>query len=61
MRSHRLIVLALIAACSTTGPATRWERPAPAPASPVSVDSLLASLSVRQKVGQLIVPWLSGV
>jgi len=56
-----LIVLALIAACSTVaGPAARWERPAPPPASPVSVDSLLATLSVRQKVGQLIVPWLSG-
>ena len=27
----------------------------------MSVDSLLATLSVRQKVGQLIVPWLSGV
>ncbi len=26
----------------------------------VSVDSLLASLTVRQQVGQLIVPWLSG-
>jgi beta-N-acetylhexosaminidase len=60
MRSHRLIVLALIAACATTGPAARWERPAPLAASPVSVDSLLATLSVRQKVGQLIVPWLSG-
>jgi beta-N-acetylhexosaminidase len=60
MRTHRLIVLALIAACSTTGPAARWERPAPSPASPVSVDSLLATLTVRQKVGQLIVPWLSG-
>lgn len=55
------MVLALIAACSTTGPAAHWERPAPAPISPVSVDSLLGSLSVRQKVGQLIVPWLSGV
>jgi beta-N-acetylhexosaminidase len=61
MRSHRLIVLALIAACSTVGgPAAHWERPALPPASPVSVDSLLATLSVRQKVGQLIVPWLSG-
>ena len=32
----------------------------PAPFSPVSVDSVLASLSDSQKVGQLIVPWLSG-
>ncbi len=37
--------------------------PAPHPASPVpggSVDSLLATLSIRQQVGQLVVPWLSG-
>src|SRR5437773_9476352 len=26
----------------------------------VSVDSLLASLTVRQQVGQLVIPWLSG-
>lgn len=32
----------------------------PAPFSPVSVDSVLAGLSDSQKVGQLIVPWLSG-
>ena len=30
------------------------------PFSPVSVDSVLARLSDSQKVGQLIVPWLSG-
>ncbi|HEY7684634.1 MAG TPA: glycoside hydrolase family 3 N-terminal domain-containing protein [Gemmatimonadales bacterium] len=55
------MVLALVAACSTTGPAARWERPAPIRGPTVSVDSLLRSLSVRQKVGQLIVPWLSGI
>lgn len=32
----------------------------PPPAARVSVDSVLASLSTRQKIGQLIVPWLSG-
>ena len=30
------------------------------PGANVSVDSVLAGLSVRQKIGQLIVPWLSG-
>jgi beta-N-acetylhexosaminidase len=63
MRSHRWLGLALIVGCRTgAGPAlaARPGAPAPAPFSPVSVDSVLASLSDRQKVGQLIVPWLSG-
>ena len=41
----------------------RTARPVPRSSSPVptvSVDSLLASLSVRQQVGQLVIPWLSG-
>jgi beta-N-acetylhexosaminidase len=41
----------------------RREQPIPRPSSPVpppSVDSLLATLTVRQQVGQLVVPWLSG-
>ncbi|HEY6110690.1 MAG TPA: hypothetical protein VIV56_17430, partial [Gemmatimonadales bacterium] len=59
MRSHRWIVLALIVACR---PAPAGPAPAvpPAPSSPVSLDTVLASLSDSQKVGQLIVPWLSG-
>ena len=41
----------------------RAAQPVPRPSSPVpaaSVDSLLATLTVRQRVGQVIVPWLSG-
>ncbi|HMA43139.1 MAG TPA: glycoside hydrolase family 3 N-terminal domain-containing protein [Gemmatimonadales bacterium] len=59
MRSHRWIVLALILACR---PAPAGPGPAgpPAPVSPVSVDGILARLSDSEKVGQLIVPWLSG-
>jgi beta-N-acetylhexosaminidase len=57
MRSHRWIVLALIVACRPAGPGPAGT---PAPFSAVSVDSVLASLSDSQKIGQLIVPWLSG-
>jgi len=32
----------------------------PSPVATVSVDSLLARLTVRQQVGQLVIPWLSG-
>ena len=41
----------------------RTAKPVPRPSSPVpsaSIDSLLASLTVRQQVGQLVIPWLSG-
>ncbi len=34
--------------------------PPPAPVPLVSVDSLLAALTLRQEVGQLVIPWLSG-
>ncbi len=61
MRSHRWIVLALIVGCRTgSGVGTLPAPPAPPPFSPVSVGNVLAQLSDRQKVGQLIVPWLSG-
>ena len=52
MRAHRLLILLVLAACAG-GPS------APAP-QPASVDALLASLSTRQKIGQLVVPWLLG-
>ncbi len=62
MRAHCLTVLLLAAACRTGGGAGAA---APAPTVPVAtpvtaVDSILVNLSVRQRVGQLIVPWLSG-
>ncbi|HMJ57879.1 MAG TPA: glycoside hydrolase family 3 N-terminal domain-containing protein, partial [Gemmatimonadales bacterium] len=55
MRAHKLlvIVVALVAACA----APVAPRPTPAPAS---ADAVLASLSTRQKVAQLVVPWLAG-
>lgn len=67
MRAHRLIVLLLVAACRTgagaaaaTLPAPTSAVTAPAVAPAVAVESILTSLTVRQRVGQLIVPWLSG-
>ena len=57
MRAHKLLIVALliaIPACggrSTAGPS----RP-----EPVSVDAVLAKLTPRQKIAQLVVPWLGG-
>ena len=63
MRAHRLLIVAAVLGCAG-GPAVgRTAKPVPRPSSPVpavSVDSLLASLTVRQQVGQLVIPWLSG-
>jgi beta-N-acetylhexosaminidase len=59
MRPHRVLVLALLIGCRT-GTSAPWTAPPLPPAARVSVDSVLASLSVHQKIGQLIVPWLSG-
>jgi beta-N-acetylhexosaminidase len=68
MRAHRLVVLLLVAACSSGAGNRTAVAPPPSPAvtvpastAPVNVDSILTSLTVRQRVGQLIVPWLSGV
>ncbi len=62
MRAHRLLIVAAVLGCG--GHAVgRTAKPVPRPSSPVpavSVDSLLASLTVRQQVGQLVIPWLSG-
>jgi beta-N-acetylhexosaminidase len=67
MRAHRLIVLLLVAACRTGAGTRTAATPPPSPtvtasvpAALVNVDSILTSLTVRQRVGQLIVPWLSG-
>jgi beta-N-acetylhexosaminidase len=55
MRSHRLLLLSLLAACgggrATTGPRSP---------QPAAVDAVLAKLTPRQKVAQLVVPWLGG-
>jgi beta-N-acetylhexosaminidase len=60
MRAHRLLVLAAVAGCAGAQAVGRAAPPVPRPPSRVSTDSILSSLTVRQKVGQLIVPWLSG-
>jgi beta-N-acetylhexosaminidase len=54
MRAHKLLIVALMAGCggrSTT---------APRPLQPAAIDALLAKLTPRQKVAQLVVPWLGG-
>jgi beta-N-acetylhexosaminidase len=53
MRAHKLLVVVFVAGCAAAVPRT----PAPAPAS---VEATLGSLSTRQKIAQLVVPWLAG-
>ncbi|HYS59587.1 MAG TPA: glycoside hydrolase family 3 N-terminal domain-containing protein [Gemmatimonadales bacterium] len=63
MRAHRLLIVAAVLGCAGGHAVGRTAKPVPGPSSPVpavSVDSLLASLTVRQQVGQLVIPWLSG-
>jgi len=55
MRAHTLLVVTLIAACGGSRAAGRAGTP-----TPVSVDAALAKLTPRQKIGQLVVPWLGG-
>src|SRR6266550_1215692 len=52
MRAHRLLIVTMLAACG--GP--RAVGPTPQPA----VDAVLSKLTQRQKVAQLVVPWLGG-
>jgi beta-N-acetylhexosaminidase len=62
MRAHRLLVVAAVVGCAggrAARPATVAVPVAP-PTQTDSVASLLATLSVRQQIGQLIIPWLSG-
>jgi len=63
MRAHRLLIVTAVLGCAGGHAVGRTAKPVPRPSSPVptvSVDSLLASLTVRQQVGQLVIPWLSG-
>src|SRR6266576_3344163 len=54
MRAHTLLIVTLLTACGG-GHTAR-----PAAPAPVSVDAALATLTPRQKVAQLVVPWLGG-
>jgi len=56
MRTHRLLLLLGLLGCSA---ATAPRRSAVAPAT-ISVDSLLGTLTARQKAAQLIMPFLPG-
>src|SRR5216684_5024653 len=58
MRAHRLLIVTLLTAC---GGGRVASRPATAPLpQPLAIDSVLAKLTPRQKVAQLVVPWLGG-
>ena len=65
MRAHRLqylIAPLLLVACQPSRPPVA-ATPVPAPAAPSlkdPTDSLIAAMSIHDKVGQLIVPWLPG-
>src|SRR3989441_5880084 len=61
MRAHRLLVLSAVLGCAGAKAVGRAAAP-PAPRAPTAtpVDSLLRALTPRQKVGQLVVPRLSG-
>jgi beta-N-acetylhexosaminidase len=63
MRAHRLLIVTAVLGCAG-GHAARPTPTPPAPVSrpstPVSVDSVFAALTVPQRVGQLVVPWLQG-
>jgi beta-N-acetylhexosaminidase len=54
-RAHTLLAVTLLVACGGGRTAAR-----PGTSSPASVDAELKKLSPRQKVAQLVVPWLGG-
>src|SRR5437667_6275906 len=64
MQAHRLLALVLVPGCASPPPRALPRpsdlRPGPRPEASQPVDSLLAALSPRQRVGQLVVPWLAG-
>jgi len=57
MRTHRLLLLLALLGCSA---ATAGYQGAASPSGAVSVDSLLGTLTVRQKAAQLVMPFLPG-
>ena len=66
MRAHKLLVLGLLLGCAGHPPRSARGGLGPTPELPAatptvsSPESLLASLTPREKIGQLIVPWLAG-
>jgi len=54
-RAHTLLAVTLLVACGGGRTAAR-----PGASAPASVDAELAKLTPRQKVAQLVVPWLGG-
>src|SRR3989441_743879 len=64
MQAHRLLALMLVTGCASPPPRALPRpadlRPVPHPEASQPVDSILAMLSTRQRVGQLVVPWLAG-
>jgi len=63
MRAHKLLTVTLLVALATAACGGR-ARPnasgAPATQPVVAVDAILAKLTPRQKIAQLVVPWLGG-
>src|SRR5438105_14613396 len=55
MRAHRLLIVTLMAGAACGGRTTAIHAP-----QPIATDAVLAKLTTRQKVAQLVVPWLGG-
>src|SRR5256714_15637952 len=64
MQAHRLLALVLVTGCAAPRarvlPRPSEARPGPPREASQPVDSLLAALSTRQRIAQLVVPWLAG-
>src|SRR5438128_667563 len=64
MQAHRVLALVLVTGCASPPPRALPRpadlRPEPHPETSQPVDALLAALSTRQRVAQLVVPWLAG-
>src|SRR5881398_1983379 len=64
MQAHRLLALVLVTGCASPPPRALPRpsdlHPGPRPTLSQPVGSILALLSTRQRVGQLVVPWLAG-